>query len=211
VSDKELKQELCEITTELYHAGVITASGGNLSVRSTEREDAAWITPSQIFKGSLKPDLMCLIDFDGKLMEGDHKASVESVYHGGIFRLRPEINAVVHSHAPLATLFGMCDIPLLPITTEAIFISDFPVIEWYLGGSKDLAKAVLATFETARGAFLRNHGLITTGKSLRKAADSTLMVEETVNILLKCKMASLEPSVIPEKAVNFLKQFAGAI
>jgi len=61
------------------------------------------------------------------------------------------------------------------------------------------------------GAFLRNHGLINTGKNLRKAADATLMVKQTVNILLTCKMAGLEPSLIQEKAVDFLRQFAGAL
>jgi L-fuculose-phosphate aldolase len=211
VTDLELKQQLCEITTELYHAKVVTATGGNISVRSVEHEDAAWITPSQIYKGALEPDQMCLVDFDGKKVDGDHKPSVESVYHGGIFRLRPEINAVVHSHAPLATIFGMCDMDMLPFSTEAIFLMDYPVIEWYLGGTKELAKAVLDKFDKAHGAFLRNHGLITTGKNLRKAADATLMVEHTVSILLTCKMADLEPSLIPEKAVDFLRQFAGAL
>jgi L-fuculose-phosphate aldolase len=209
--DHELKQQLCEITTELYQTGVITATGGNLSVRSAERENAVWITPSQIFKGALRPDQMTLIDFDGKLLEGEYKPSVESVYHGGIMRLRPDINAVIHSHAPLATIFGMTEMKILPITTEAIFIMDFPIIPWYLGGTKDLAKAVLETFAKAHGAFLRNHGLITTGKDLRKAADATLMVEHTLKILMACKIAGLEPSLFPEKAVTFLKQFAGAL
>ena len=211
MTDNELKQQLCDVTTELYHVGVITATGGNLSVRSVDRENAAWITPSQIFKGALKPEQMTLIDFDGKLIEGEFKPSVESAYHGGIMRLRPDIHAVIHSHAPLATIFGMTEMKMLPITTEAVFLMDFPVVPWYLGGTKELAKAVLENFAKGQGAFLRNHGLITTGKDLRKAADATLMVEHTIKILLTCKVAGLEPSLFPDKAVNFLKQFAGAL
>ena len=212
MTEEELKQQLVDITTELYHADVITATGGNISVRCATREDAAWITPSQIFKGALSPDDMVMIDLDGKKIDGPYKPSVESVYHGGILKSRPEINAVVHSHAPLATIFGMTGMKMIPITTEAIFMANYPVIPWYLGGTKELANAVLEQIGNtkAQGAFLCNHGLITLGKDLRKAADGTLTVEHTVGILLKCKMAGLEPELIPEKTVNFLAQFVGA-
>ncbi|MCL4560338.1 MAG: class II aldolase/adducin family protein [Chloroflexi bacterium] len=213
VTDFELKEQLVETTTELYRAGLVTATGGNLSVRSVERENAIWITPSQIFKGALKPEQMTLIDMDGKRLEGDYKPSIESVFHAGVMKLRPEIHAVVHTHAPLATVFGMIDLQLLPVTTEAIFLMEYPHIPWYMGGSKDLAKAVMEMVgqTKAMGAFLRNHGLLTLGKSLRQAADNTLMAEHTAKILLTLKMTGMEPSLIPEKAVKFLSQFAGAL
>ena len=83
ISDKELKQQLVEITTELYMAGVITATGGNISVRCATLQDAAWITPSQIFKRDLKPEDLVLIDLDGRKLEGNGKPSMESAYHVG--------------------------------------------------------------------------------------------------------------------------------
>jgi autoinducer 2 (AI-2) kinase len=212
-TEADVKQELAEITTELYHAGVVTSTGGNISVRCATRDDAAWITPSQIFKRDLKPDQMVMIDMDGKKIEGEFKPSVESVYHASIMKHRPDIHAVVHSHAPMATVFALCDMELSPITTEAIFMANMPVIPWYLGGTKDLAKAVEehVSKTKASGAFLKNHGLITIGKNLRKAADSTLAVEHTVKILLACKITGTEPSLIPEETVKFLSQFIGAI
>jgi len=210
-TDLELKQQLAEVTTELYHAGVITATGGNLSVRSVEREGVVWITPSQIFKGALKADQMVAINLDGKAIEPSLKPSVEAVYHSGIMRQRPEINSVVHSHAPRATIFGMCDMEMVPFSTEAIFLMDFAVIPFYLGGSKELQAEVLKAFTTANGAYLRNHGLITIGKDLRKAADATLMVEHTIGILLDYKTAGLTPSTLPEKTVAMLRRFSAAM
>ena len=211
MTDRKLKQILAEITTQLYHAGVVTATGGNISVRSVDYEDAAWITPSQIFKGALKPEDMVLIDMDGKKIEGPYKPSIESVYHAGILKCRPDVNAVVHSHAPLATIFGMTGMEMLPITTEAIFLTDFAIIPWYLGGTEELAKAVLDNLGNtkAQGAFLCNHGLITVGKDLRKAADGTLVVEHTVKILLYMRMAGLRPTLLDEKTIKILSQFAG--
>lgn len=212
MSDDELRAELARITTELYHAGLVTATGGNVSVRSASQPDTAWITPSQIFKRDLKPEQMILIDMEGKKISGDDKPSIESVYHAGIMKYRPEVNAVVHTHAPLSTIFGMCDLEVLPVNTEAIFCMNMPVIPFYLGGTKELAQAVIEQVgqTKATGAFLRNHGLMTIGKSLRQAADNSYMVEHVVDILLKIKMAGLTPSQVPEKTVKFLMQFAGA-
>ncbi len=212
MTDDDLRAELAKITTELYHAGLVTATGGNVSVRSADNPETAWITPSQIFKGDLKAEQMILIDMDGKKVSGDDKPSVESVYHAGIMKNRPDVNAVVHTHAPLSTIFGMCELQLLPVNTEAIFCMNMPVIPFYLGGSKELAQAVIEQVgkTKATGAFLRNHGLMTVGKNLRKAADNSYMVEHVVDILLKIKMAGLCPSQVPEQTVKFLMQFAGA-
>jgi len=212
MTDDELKAELAKITTELYHAGLVTATGGNVSVRSAANPETAWITPSQIFKGDLQGEQMILIDMDGKKISGDDRPSVESVYHAGIMKYRPEVNAVVHTHAPLSTIFGMCDLEVLPVNTEAIFCMNMPVIPFYLGGSKELAQAVIEQVgkTKATGAFLRNHGLMTIGKTLRQAADNSYMVEHVVDILLKIKTAGISPSQVPEKTVKFLQQFAGA-
>lgn len=212
MSEEDLKVELAKITTELYHAGLVTATGGNVSVRSADQPDTAWITPSQIFKGDLQPEQMIQIDMNGKKVSGEDKPSVESVYHAGIMKHRSDVNAVVHTHAPLSTIFGMCDLDVLPVSTEAIFCMNMPVIPFYLGGSKELAQAVIEQVgkTKATGAFLRNHGLMTVGKSLRKAADNSYMVEHVVDILLKIKMAGLSPSQVPDQTVKFLMQFAGA-
>ena len=212
MTDDELKEELARVTTELYRAGLVTAMGGNISVRSADRPDAAWITPSQIFKGDLKPEQMILVDMEGKKISGDYKPSIESVYHAGIMKYRPEVNAVVHTHAPLSTIFGLCNLDILPVNTEAIFCMNMPRIPFYLGGTKELANAVIENVgkTKATGAFLSNHGLMTIGKTLRQAADNSYAVEHVVDILLKIKMAGLEPCLIPEQTVKFLSQFAGA-
>lgn len=210
-TDRELKEQLADTIAELYRAGVVTASGGNLSVRSVEREDAAWITPSRRFKGGLRPEHMILIDLRGQKLEGVGDPSVEVDYHAAILRLRSEVNAVVHSHAPLATMFGMCDLTMPPILPEAVLIAHFPTIPFHLGGTKDLAEAVIDALGHGRanGAYLRNHGLITLGKDLRQAADTTYLVEHTIKILLLCRLADREPSQLPPAAVDSLLHHAG--
>jgi L-fuculose-phosphate aldolase len=207
-TDRELKQQLADITTELYHLGYVTASGGNLSCRSVERENAVWITPSQIFKGGLKPQQMVLIDLEGSPLENSLKPSVEHIYHSGVMRMRPKVNAVIHTHAPSATVFGMSDLEMIPITTEAIIIKNMPRVPFHLGGTKELAQDVMELVGKAPvvGAYLRNHGLVTVGPDLRKAADMTLMVEHTCEIVLKVRSTGIEPSFIPQETIDYLGQ-----
>ena len=104
-----------------------------------------------------------LLLLEGKKISGDYKPSIESVYHAGIMKYRPEVNAVVHTHAPLSTIFGLCNLDILPVNTEAIFCMNMPRIPFYLGGTKELANAVIENVgkTKATGAFLSNHGLMT--------------------------------------------------
>jgi ribulose-5-phosphate 4-epimerase/fuculose-1-phosphate aldolase len=213
LTDQEARQLLADMTRELYGTKLVTAKGGNLSVRCDSRDGACWITPSQNFKGGLTPEDMVLVDLAGQKLEGRFKPSVEAGYHAGIMRKRPEVNAVVHTHAPYATVFGMSDMEMLPVTTEAIMISDYPNIPFHLGGTADLHAFVLEHLGggTAKGAFLRNHGLITTGRSLREAVDYTYMVEHTCHILIVARTAGIKPSLIPPEIVERIGQYMAMI
>jgi len=208
MTDNDLKKELVETTLELYRARVITGKGGNLSVRSLEHEGAVWITPSQIHKGSLTPDQMVLIDANGRKLQGKDRPSMESAYHAGLMAVRKDVNAVVHTHAPLATVWGLIDLEIPPITPEAVFIKDYPKIPFYMGGTRDLANAVLETLgeSKAAGAFLCHHGLVTMGNDLVIAAERTMMVEHTLKIIFTLLSINREPHVLPENAIKLLLQ-----
>ena len=208
MTDNDLKKELVETTLELYRARVITGKGGNLSVRSLEHEGAVWITPSQIHKGSLTPDQMVLIDANGRKLQGKDRPSMESAFHAGLTAARKDVNAVVHTHAPLATVWGLIDLEIPPITLEAVFIKDYPKIPFYMGGTRDLANAVLETLgeSKAAGAFLCHHGLVTMGNDLVIAAERTMMVEHTLKIIFTLLSINREPHVLPENAIKLLLQ-----
>jgi ribulose-5-phosphate 4-epimerase/fuculose-1-phosphate aldolase len=213
MNDKELKQQLAETTIDLYHRGCVTDKGGNLSVRSVERENSVWITPSQINKCTLSADSMVLVDFDGKKIEGELKPSVESVYHAGLMRLRSDVNAVVHTHAPLSTAFGILDMEILPIDLDAVLVMGYPKIPFAMAGSKDLAKNVFESIGSSKvsGGFLCNHGMLTVGKNLQLAAEKTLLVEHVLKILFTIKSTHMEPKLLPEGAVKLLRQFADVV
>ena len=213
MTDQELKEQLVETVNDLYRTGAITGKGGNVSVRSADRENAVWITPSQIFKGALKPEMMILVNMEGKRMEGNIMPSVESAYHAGIMQTRSDINAVVHTHAPLATIFSMIEMQILPITSEAVMVMDFPKLPFSMAGTRELAKCVIDALGKTKklGAFLQNHGLVTIGKDLVKAAELTHTAEHVLHMLFTLKSINMTPSLMPENAVSLLQKFSGVI
>jgi L-ribulose-5-phosphate 4-epimerase len=210
MDDNVIRKQLAEIATELYLAGVVTATGGNISARSLEHENALWITPSAIFKGTLTPDDMTLVDVDGKILAGKYPPSIEVGFHAGVMRVRPEINALVHSHPPYAIVWGLGELPIPPVTYDAILVAQLPFIPWHMVGSTQLAGVVIKTLGAGqvRGAFLRNHGLVTVGKDLRHAADITLMVEHTLKVLYLARQAGVSPAELDQDSIDHILKLA---
>ena len=210
MNDDTLKQQLADISTELYRTGVVTATGGNISVRSVEREHALWITPSAVFKGALSPQDMTLIDEEGKVVSGKYPPSIEFAFHAGLMRVRADINAVVHSHPPYAIVWGLGDLAIPPITYDALLVAAYPFIPWHMVGSKELAGAVIDAVGNgmAGGAFLRNHGLVMVDKNLRQAADATLMTEQTLKILFLAHQMGIKPAELDSDSIDQLTRLA---
>ena len=212
MNDTVIKKQLADVTTELYRAGVVTATGGNISVRSVEYDNALWITPSAVFKGTLTPEDMTLIDMDGNVLSGKHPPSIEFGFHAGVLRVRSEISGVVHSHPPYAIVWGLGDLPIPPVTYDALLIARLPFIPWHMVGSSELARAVIEIVGAGKisGAFLRNHGLVTVGKDLRQAADITLMVEQTLKVLHLARLAGVQPAELDQASIDQLLHLAAS-
>ncbi|MEM2739849.1 MAG: class II aldolase/adducin family protein [Candidatus Bathyarchaeia archaeon] len=200
-SEEELKIEIIRVMKTLYDRGLVSALGGNVSAR-IPGPSTIWITPSGVFKGNLKPDDLVKISLDGDVIEGFMRPSVEWPVHTAIYRVRPDVNAVIHAHNPITTGLALAGIELKPITVEAVVtLRSVPVVPFAYPGTDELAKLVAERVMGVRALILQNHGVVALGYNLVEAEAIVETLEEVATTQLVAMIASggREPLVIPEK------------
>lgn len=204
-TEQELRQEIVDVVDELFAMGMITPTGGNISVRIPDEEDAFLITPTMLYKGGLKPEDMVKVNSKGRPYERRQRPSVETRVHLAVYAAYPEIEAVIHSHARLCTALGLINGSIPPITVDAVPFIHTQVIPYYLSGSPELCEAVVQALQHSPAVLMQCHGLLTVGWTLRQAANRTMAIEEVIQILLACKLFGKEPATLSPEMVDMLK------
>ena len=208
----DIRDEVVQVVNELFAAELITATGGNVSVRIPGRENEVWITPSAMFKGDLQPTMLVRVGIDGASLDEDaHSPSSEVQMHCAVYRTRPDAHAVVHAHAPHATILVNSGTPFLPISTEAAFLGDIPRLPFIMPGTDDLAAAVAEAVRGSWAVLMGNHGLLVAGRSLRRAADMVEIVDRSCEVILGCYAVGKAPSVLPEEVCRMLRKMGDLV
>lgn len=209
-TEQELRQELVDIVGELFDRDMITSTGGNVSARIPDEEDAFLITPTRLHKGGLTPDLIVKVNGKGKAYNRRQRPSVETKVHLAAYAAQPDVEAIVHSHAKLCTVLGLINGRVPPICVEAVSFTDTQTIPFSLPGTPELCENVAKALEHSPAVLMQNHGLLTVGWTVRHAANRALALERIVYIMLACRLFGQEPARIPSDALDLVKSL-GAI
>ena len=180
---EQIKQEICEVGHRLYDHGFVAANDGNISVKLNENE--FYCTPSGVSKGSLTPEMIIKIDAEGNKLEGTLNPSSEIKMHLRVFRERPDVNAVVHAHPPVATAFTVAGIPLdRYILPEAVLtIGDVPTCEYATPSTMEIPDSLMPYIQEHDAFMLKNHGALTVGNTLTRAFFTMEEVEFNAKIM----------------------------
>lgn len=182
----EIKKEICEVGLKLWQKGFVAANDGNISVKISDNE--YYCTPTGVSKASLTPDMIIKVDKDGKKLEGKLNPSSEIKMHMRVYRERPDVNAVVHAHPPVATAFTVADIDLDQyVLPEAVLtIGAVPTCDYGTPSTMEIPDSLDPYIQNHDAFLLRNHGALTVGCNLTKAF---FVMEEVEFNAVICKHA----------------------
>lgn len=201
------KDDLIESIQALYLKNLITSSDGNASVRTQNSSDNIWITPSRVPKNSLSAKQLIKLDLSGNVISTtrDHPSS-EIHLHLEIFKKFSEINAVIHTHPPKASVLMLAELPFMPITTIAAYIGEIPRIPFFMPGSIELGKAVAdAMVKNQYAVLMQNHGMVTAGNSIKKAVELSFAIERIAELIVGSYALGKEPAIISDEMVAIIK------
>lgn len=165
---ESVKDEIIKFGKIAGDRGLTPGISGNISVRCG---DKIVITTSGSASSFLSYDDLCVIDFDGNLIEGSKKASSEKFVHIEFYKIRKDIGAICHFHSPYLTSFAACNLPLKDkVLPEIVFMFDeIPVAPYAIPGSKLLSYETAKYFDKYTVVLMQNHGAIAGGKDLKEA------------------------------------------
>src|SRR5688500_6280910 len=198
---EQLKEQLWKLHLELPKNGLVTWTGGNISARDPETGLVA-IKPSGIMYEDLRPEDHVVVDLEGDVVEGTLKPSSDTASHLYIYRQRPDVHGIVHTHSPYATAFAAIGKPIpVYLTAHADeFGQAIPCAGIALIGGEEIGQQVIDHIGTCAAVLLKNHGVFTIGKNAKSAVKAAVMVEDiakTVHLALQLG----QPDEIPAEDV----------
>ena len=182
------KRAVVAAAQEMASLELVTGTSGNVSLRLTSDDspDLLAVTPSGTPYSTMTADDVIVVDFDVDQIEGDGTPSLETLTHVGIYRARPDVQAVIHTHPIYGSVAAVAGLDIPPIIDEMMIAVGGPVkvSEYAFPGTQEMADAVCEALGERNGALIRNHGAVGVGRDLREALDVCTLIERVAQIFL---------------------------
>ena len=196
---EQLKQELLALHLELPKNNLVAWTSGNVSARDPG-SGLVVIKPSGVRYERLRPEHMVVVDLDGHIVEGDLKPSSDTASHLYLYRHRPDVGGVVHTHSTYASAFAAVNRPIpVYLTAQADeFGGPIPCGGFALIGGEEIGQVVLAAIGSSCAVLLKNHGVITIGADAEAAVKAAVMVEDVARTTFIALQLGQPDEITPE-------------
>lgn len=211
MSLEDLKQQVYEGNCMLPKAGLVTWTSGNVSGRDPETGYVV-IKPSGVRYEVMRPEHMVVIDLDGRVIEGSLKPSVDAATHLYVYRHRPDVYGIVHTHSTFATAFAAVGKPI-PVYLTAIadeFGGPIPVGEYCQIGGEEIGREIVRSIGDSRAILMKNHGVFTIGPSVEAAVKAAVMVEDVARTVFYALQLGQPNEIPPEEVARAHRQYMTA-
>jgi len=202
-TEAELREEIVEIGRLCWTKGWVAANDGNLSIRLDPQRILC--TPTGISKGRMRPEDLIIVDPDGKKIAGARERTSEINMHLAIYRMRPDIQGVVHCHPPMGTGFAAAGRSLNQAILPEVIVAlgCVPLAAYGLPGTEELLKPMLPLIPHYDAILLGNHGVTCYGTDIWKAYYLMETVEHSARITLVAELLG-GPKLLPREEVDKL-------
>jgi L-ribulose-5-phosphate 4-epimerase len=195
-----IRCELIQLHLELPKNGLVTWTSGNVSIRDKETGYVV-VKPSGLRYEELEPEHILVMDLDGKIIEGKLKPSSDASSHIFIYRHRPDVYGVVHTHSRYATAFAALgrSIPVFLTAQADEFGGPIPCGGFALIGGEQIGQVVIDSIGSSPAVLLKNHGVFTIGKSGLAAVKAAVMVEDVARTAWTALLLGQPDEIPPDK------------
>ena len=202
---EKLREEVYRANMALPANGLVVWTGGNVSGRDPAT-GLVVIKPSGVLFEDLTPDNMAIVDPDGNVIEASHGPSTDTASHLSIYRRRPDIFGVVHTHSNYATAFAAVGRPI-PVCLTAIadeFGTTIPCAPYVRIGDAQIGEVVVEHIGASPAILMGQHGVFTIGRTVQKALKAAVMVEDVAKtVWLAMQIGAVQELPAEEVAANY--------
>jgi L-fuculose-phosphate aldolase len=188
---------------KMLSSSLTTGTGGNISVIDRGQQLIA-ISPSGMDYETIRPEDVVVVSTEGRTVEGDRKPSTEIRLHLAHYRLRAEINAVIHAHPPFATTVACLGWEIPPIHYLVSFSGrKVPIARYATYGTEELARLTAEAIGPHNAVLMSNHGILTVGQDLASAFATAEIIELMARVFLQAKAVG-EPQCLSDTQMDAL-------
>ncbi|MGI1658931.1 MAG: class II aldolase/adducin family protein [Desulfitobacterium sp.] len=198
------KRDIIAAGRKIVESGMVAGTWGNISAWDSSR-DGYWITPSGMDYFALREEDLVLLSIGNVVLEGSRKPSSELLLHAEIYKQRPDVKGIVHTHSPYATAHAVSRVPLPGMVEDLVMIvgGQVEVAPYCLPGTLELAEGAVNALQERCAVLLANHGLVGVGSSVEEALKVCQVVEKSAQIHIMSRLLGV-PALLSQEDIQLM-------